>query len=211
MKSIKAASKYAQALAKVHLATCGISYRDMDKPIIGIVNSWNEIVPGHVPLREVAEKVKVGVHNAGGLPVEFNTIAICDGITQGHCGMKYPLPSRELIADSIEAMVLGHGVFDGLVFITACDKITPGMLMASARLDLPSVFVTSGPVNTCGSAESKKRVRTEFRNGKISEERLVEESLRFYTGAGVCPFLHTNPLSVNTLTSRDMCSLDGVS
>jgi dihydroxy-acid dehydratase len=159
MKEIEGMSRYARALAKMHLVSTGVPYDDLDKPIIGIFNSWNEIVPGHVPLRQVAEDVKAGVWEAGGLPLEFNTIAICDGIAQGHKGMRYSLPSRTLIADSIEAMVFGHDIFDGLCFVTACDKITPAMLIAAARLDLPAVFATGGPMNTNAAAAAKKAIR----------------------------------------------------
>lgn len=191
MKEIPGLTGYARAIAKMHLVSTGIPYEDLDRPIIGVVNSWNEIVPGHVPLREVASDVKRGIRNAGGLPLEFNTIAICDGITQGHAGMRYPLPSRDLIADSIEAMVKGHDIFDGLVFITACDKITPAMLMAAARLDLPSVVVTSGPMNTSAPAANKKKIRQAYLEGKISEKDLVMGSLDFYCGPGICPYLGT--------------------
>ncbi|MCL4517399.1 MAG: dihydroxy-acid dehydratase [Firmicutes bacterium] len=191
MKTIKGMSDYAQAIARMHLVSTGIPYEDLDRPIIGVVNSWNEIVPGHVPLREIAEYVKKGIRNAGGLPLEFNTIAICDGIAQGHAGMRYALPSRSLIADSIEAMVLGHDIFDGLVFVTACDKITPAMLMAAARLNLPAVFVTSGPANTAAPASSKKEIRKKYLEGKINEKELIMGSLDFYCGPGICPFLGT--------------------
>lgn len=123
----------------------GYDEAELEKPLIGIVNSFNEIVPGHVHLDRIAAAVKAGVYAAGGLPVEFNTIAVCDGIAMGHPGMKYSLPSRELIADSVESMVMAHA-FDALVFIPNCDKIVPGMLMAAARLDLPSIFISGGPM-----------------------------------------------------------------
>ncbi|MEW5919544.1 MAG: dihydroxy-acid dehydratase [Bacillota bacterium] len=123
----------------------GYDAAELEKPLIGIVNSFNEIVPGHVHLDRIAAAVKAGVYAAGGLPVEFNTIAVCDGIAMGHPGMKYSLPSRELIADSVESMVMAHA-FDALVFIPNCDKIVPGMLMAAARLDLPSIFISGGPM-----------------------------------------------------------------
>lgn len=191
MKIINGMSDYARAIAKMHLVSTGVPYEDLDRPIIGIVNSWNEIVPGHFPLREVAEEVKKGVRAAGALPLEFNTIAICDGIAQGHGGMRYALPSRNLIADSIEAMVLGHDIFDGLVFVTACDKITPAMLMAAARLNLPAIFVTGGPANTSAPASNKKEIRKKYLEGKIGEKELIMGSLDFYRGPGICPFLGT--------------------
>ena len=125
----------------------GVDDREMQQPFIGVVNSYSEIVPGHVHLRTIAEAVKAGVHSAGGTPFEFNTIAACDGVAQGHSGMRYILPTREVIADSIELMAEAHR-FDGLVFIPNCDKIVPGMLMAAARLNIPSVFVSGGPMLT---------------------------------------------------------------
>jgi dihydroxy-acid dehydratase len=123
----------------------GVTEEDMKKPLIAVVNSYTEINPGHVHLNPIAEQVKLGISAAGGLPREFNTIAVCDGIVMGHDGMKMSLPSRELIADSIEVMVEGHG-FDAMVCITTCDKIDPGMLMAAARLNIPSIFVLGGPM-----------------------------------------------------------------
>jgi len=183
--------KYTRAILKAHLASMGYEYTDFDKPIIGIVNSWNEVCPGHYPLREIANKVKNGVMKNGGLPLEFNTIALCDAFGQGNKGMHYMLPSREIIADSIEVMVKGEMIFSGLVFITACDKITPAMLMAASRINLPSIFVTSGPMNHLDSVTTKDTARSLFRDKKISEVELVDESLAFYSGPGVCPFLGT--------------------
>ena len=127
------------------LRALGMSDREMAQPLIGIVNSYSEIIPGHMHLRSIAEAVKAGVRMAGGTPVEFNTIGICDGIAMGHAGMYYSLPSRELIADSVELVAQGHA-FDALVFIPNCDKIVPGMLMAAVRLNMPSVFVSGGPM-----------------------------------------------------------------
>jgi dihydroxy-acid dehydratase len=127
------------------LHAVGCSSRDFSKPFIGVVNSYCEIVPGHTHLREIALSVKEGVRSAGGVPFEFNTIAVCDGIAMGHAGMKFSLPSRELIADSVEVMGSAHA-FDGLVFIPNCDKVIPGMLMAAVRLNLPCVFVSGGPM-----------------------------------------------------------------
>ncbi len=118
---------------------------EIDKPFIGIVNSFTEIVPGHVHLRDIAEEVKAGVCSGGGVPFEFNTIAVGDGIAMNHPGMKYSLPSRELIADSVEIMAEAHA-FDALVFIPNCDKIVPGMLMAAVRLNLPAIFISGGPM-----------------------------------------------------------------
>ncbi|MDO8473076.1 MAG: dihydroxy-acid dehydratase [Dehalococcoidia bacterium] len=127
------------------LYALGCGPEDMDKPFVGIVNSFTEIVPGHMHLRTIAQAAKDGVRTAGGVPFEFNTVAVCDGITMNHEGMKYSLPSRELIADTVETMVEAHA-FDALVFIPSCDKVIPGMLMAAVRLNLPAVFVSGGPM-----------------------------------------------------------------
>ena len=128
------------------LKAIGYTDSQIKKPLIGVVNSFNEIVPGHVHLQQISRAVKDGILAAGGTPVEFNTIAVCDGISMGHTGMKYSLASRELIADSVECMARAH-CFDGLVFLPSCDKIVPGMLMAAARLNLPSIFISGGPVS----------------------------------------------------------------
>ena len=123
----------------------GVTSAEMDKPFIGIINSFSEVVPGHIHLRDIAEAVKAGVRTGGGIPFEVNTIAVCDGIAMNHPGMKYSLPSRELIADSVEIVAEAHA-FDALVFVPNCDKIIPGMLMAAVRLNLPSVFISGGPM-----------------------------------------------------------------
>lgn len=182
---------YQRAMAKVHLGSCGTSYKDLKRPIIAVVNSWNEIVPGHCHLRELAEHVKKGILAAGGFPLEFNTIAICDGIAHAHEGMKYVLPSRDLIADSVEAMVRGHGIFDGMVMIASCDKIVPGMLMAAARLNIPAVMVTGGPmINKITPAESKQ-VRQNFLRDEVAEEELFDKVIEYYPTPGICPLLGT--------------------
>jgi len=123
----------------------GLTDQEMERPFIGIVNSYNDIVPGHINLDKIAAAVKAGVRLAGGTPFEFQTIAVCDGIAMNHIGMKYSLGSRELIADSVEIMATAHA-FDALVFIPNCDKVVPGMLMAAARLNIPSIFVSGGPM-----------------------------------------------------------------
>ena len=191
MKTITQASKYQQALCHAHLVSNGIDYENLQGPVIGIVNSFNEVVPGHVTLRDIADRVKNGVRMQGGLPLEFNTIAVCDGMAQGHDGMKYPLPSREIIADSIEVMVRAHGIFDGLVFITGCDKITPAMLMAAARLDIPSIFVSGGPGTPREPGSQRKAHRQRYLAGEMSEQQLAESQLCFYTTPGVCAFFGT--------------------
>ncbi len=127
------------------LRSLGLGPGDADRPLIGIANSYNELIPGHIHLRSLAEQVKFGVWQGGGVPLEFNTIGVCDGIAMNHAGMNFSLVSRETVADSIEIMVQGHAL-DGLVLLTNCDKIVPGMLMAAARLDIPAVVVTGGPM-----------------------------------------------------------------
>lgn len=122
----------------------GLTKEEIERPLIGIVNAQNEVIPGHLHLDEIAEAAN-GVRMSGGLPLEFPAIGVCDGIAMGHVGMNYSLASRELIADSIEAMAMAHG-FDALVLIPNCDKIVPGMLMAAARLNIPSIVVSGGPM-----------------------------------------------------------------
>ncbi len=145
MKSDAAKKGDERAPHRSLLRAVGCTRADMDKPFIGIVNSFSEIVPGHIHLRDIAEAAKAGVRSGGGVPFEVNTIAVCDGIAMNHAGMKYSLPSRELIADSVEIVAEAHA-FDALVFIPNCDKIIPGMLMAAARLNLPAIFISGGPM-----------------------------------------------------------------
>lgn len=191
MTAFEKFSPYQRAIAKGHICSCGSEYQNLGKPIIAVVNSWNEIVAGHAHLRELAEHVKQGIIDAGGYPLEFNTIAVCDGITQSHEGMKYVLPSRELIADSIEVMIKSHGMFDGMVLMGSCDKIVPAMLMAAARLNIPAVMLTGGPmVNTIKPYQSKA-ARQQFMRGEIDEQKLVEVTLEYYPTPGICPFLGT--------------------
>jgi len=122
---------------------CGFSDRDLSRPIIGIANSFSDMVPGHTVFRKVAEHVKYGIYRGGGTPAEFGVIACCDGIAEGHNGSNFVLPSREIIADSVETMAQAH-CLDGLVLLGSCDKIVPGMLMAAARLDIPCILVPGG-------------------------------------------------------------------
>ncbi len=162
------------------LHACGLTDADIKKPFIGIANSFCEIVPGHVHLDKVAQTVKNAVRSAGATPFEFNTLAVCDGIAMGHTGMKYSLASREIIADSVETMVRAH-CFDGLICIPNCDKIIPGMLMAAARLNIPTIFVSGGPM-AAGKTKNGKTVDlisvfeavAEFNAGKIDENQLNE-------------------------------------
>lgn len=123
----------------------GFSDDDLNRPVIGIANSWNELVPGHANLRQVADHVRKGIYRAGGAVAEFGVIGACDGTAQGHAGMHYILPSRDLIANDIEVMVEAHRL-DGIVLLGSCDKIVPGMLMAAARLTIPAIFLNGGPM-----------------------------------------------------------------
>lgn len=192
MRAIDRLEPFQRAISKAHLAAAGVSLDALDqKPLIAIANSWNEICPGHEPLRQLAEEVKKGILEAGGEPVEFNTIAMCDGIAQGHSGMRYCLPHREIVTDSIEAMVVGEGVFDGVVFLASCDKIIPAMLNAAARINLPSIIVTAGPCFAKIKPSDSKELRQRFLRGEITERELIEGTLHYYTGPGVCPFLGT--------------------
>ncbi len=174
----------------------GYTPEELDKPLIGIVNSFNEVVAGHRHLREIAEAVKAGVLAAGGTPMEFPSIAVGDCFCMGHIGMKYSLPSRELIADSCEAMVMAHG-FDGLVFIPNCDKIVPGMLMAAARLNIPSVFVSGGPM-LAGRYKGKNidiitvlEGAGRFEGGHITAEELEDLEKHGCPTCGSCAGLFT--------------------
>jgi dihydroxy-acid dehydratase len=162
--------------------------------LIGVVNSKNDIVPGHINLDKIAAAVKTGISMAGGTPMEFQTIGVCDGIAMNHIGMKYSLGSRELIADSVEIMATAHA-FDALVFIPNCDKIVPGMLMAAARLNLPSIFVSGGPM-LAGIVEGKKVSLTQVFEGvgsaaagsmKVEDLMCLEESACPTLGKGADP------------------------
>jgi dihydroxy-acid dehydratase len=178
------------------LRACGVTDEEMDKPFIGIANSFTSIVPGHIHLNEVADAVKQGISEAGGVPFEFNTMAICDGISMGHEGMKYSLASREIIADTVESMAQAHQM-DALVLIPTCDKVVPGMLMAAARLDIPSIVVTGGPmkpgefkgkpVDFISVSEGVGAVSS----GEMTEEELNELERCACPGAGSCAGLFT--------------------
>jgi len=160
------------------LKALGITDSDLSKPFIGVVNSFTNVVPGHAHLNRVAEAVKAGVISAGGVPFEFNTIGICDGIAMGHSGMRYSLPSRELIADSVEVMVQAHR-FDGIVMISTCDKITPGMLMAAARLNIPAIMVTGGPMLSGIYKGKKVGTASMFEAiGKVAAGKMDEKELK---------------------------------
>ncbi|NOZ59796.1 MAG: dihydroxy-acid dehydratase [Euryarchaeota archaeon] len=178
------------------LKAMGITDEEIDRPFVGVVNSWNELIPGHVHLDKVAEAVKAGVRLAGGVPFEFSTIGICDGIAMGHEGMRYSLPSREVIAASIELVAQAYR-FDALVFIPTCDKIVPGHLMAAARLNLPSIVVTGGAM--CPGFVDDRKVDLisvfeaigEYKAGRISEEQLRELENLACPGPGSCAGMFT--------------------
>jgi dihydroxy-acid dehydratase len=178
------------------LYALGCTREEIDKPFIGIVNSFTEVVPGHIHLRGIAEAVKEGVRAGGGVPFEFNTIAVCDGIAMNHAGMKYSLPSRELIADSVEIMAEAHA-FDALVFIPNCDKIIPGMLMAAVRLNLPAIFVSGGPMLAGYVDGQKVDVNNLFEGvgavtaGKMTEEELEKLEQAACPGCGSCAGMFT--------------------
>ncbi|MBW2428540.1 MAG: dihydroxy-acid dehydratase [Deltaproteobacteria bacterium] len=174
----------------------GFTDWEMERPMIGIANSFNEIIPGHMHLDKLVESVKAGIYAAGGTPVAFNTIGVCDGIAMNHVGMKYSLPSRELIADSLEIMATAHP-FDGLVLLSSCDKIIPGMLIAAARLDIPSIFLSGGPMlpgKVHGKDTGLDKVFEavgRFKSGKISETELTEIECQACPGVGSCSGMFT--------------------
>ena len=182
----------------------GFTKEEMERPLVGIVSSYNEIVPGHMNLDKIVEAVKMGVAMAGGVPRVFPAIAVCDGIAMGHVGMKYSLVTRDLIADSTEAMAMAHQ-FDALVMVTNCDKNVPGLLMAAARLNIPTVFVSGGPM-LAGHVEGRKRSLSsmfeavgEYTAGKINAEELEEYECKVCPSCGSCSGMYTAN-SMNCLT-----------
>ncbi len=199
------------------LHALGWANSEIDKPLIGIINSFSEIVPGHIHLRGIAEAVKAGVRSGGGIPFEVNTIAVCDGIAMNHLGMKYSLPSRELIADSVEIVAEAHA-FDALVFIPNCDKIIPGMLMAAVRLNLPAIFISGGPM-LAGRFSSNGEVKhvdlsSMFEavgrvvKGKMSQEELERLEEVACPGYGSCAGMFTAN-TMNCLTEALGMGLPG--
>ena len=182
----------------------GFTKEEMERPLVGIVSSYNEIVPGHMNLDKIVEAVKMGVAMAGGVPRVFPAIAVCDGIAMGHVGMKYSLVTRDLIADSTEAMAMAHQ-FDALVMVPNCDKNVPGLLMAAARLNIPTVFVSGGPM-LAGHVEGRKRSLSsmfeavgEYNAGKINAEELEEYECKVCPSCGSCSGMYTAN-SMNCLT-----------
>mgnify|MGYP003590826552 CR=1 FL=1 len=178
------------------LYALGLSAEEMDRPLIGVVNSANEVVPGHLHLDRIAEAVKAGIRMAGGTPMEFPAIAVCDGLAMNHAGMSFSLPSREIIADSIELMATAHP-FDALVLIPNCDKSVPGMLMAMLRLNIPAVLVSGGPMLAGRGAGKKADLITVFeavgrvRVGSMSEEELEDLTEHACPGCGSCSGMFT--------------------
>ena len=182
----------------------GMTPEELSRPLIGVVSSYNEIVPGHMNLDKITEVVKLGVAMAGGTPVMFPAIAVCDGIAMGHVGMKYSLVTRELIADSTEAMAIAHQ-FDGLVMIPNCDKNVPGLLMAAARLNIPTIFVSGGPM-LAGHVKGEKRSLSSmfeavgsYAAGKMTEEDVCEFENKVCPTCGSCSGMYTAN-SMNCLT-----------
>lgn len=179
------------------LYATGVKPEDMDKPFIGVCNSYIDIIPGHKHLREFAEVVKEAIWEAGGVPFEFNTIGVDDGIAMGHIGMRYSLPSRELIADAAETVINAHW-FDGVFFIPNCDKITPGMLMAAFRTNVPSIFVSGGPMEGGVSSDGEPLTLSSvfegvgaYHAGKISAEKLLDIELHACPTCGSCSGMFT--------------------
>ncbi len=213
MNSSKVKEGIQQAPHRSLFHALGFTEEEMKKPMIGIVCSYNEIVPGHMNLDKICEAVKLGIAEAGGVPVMFPAIAVCDGIAMGHSGMKYSLVSRELIADSTECMAKAHQ-FDGLVMIPNCDKNVPGLLMAAARINIPTVFVSGGPM-LAGNVQGRKRSLSsmfeavgEYQAGKITENDLHEYEENVCPTCGSCSGMYTAN-SMNCLTEAIGMGLQG--
>ena len=200
--SLKLGTQNAPHRALYH--ALGLTTEEIERPLVGIVSSYNEIVPGHMNIDKIVDAVKLGVAMAGGTPIVFPAIAVCDGIAMGHTGMKYSLVTRDLIADSTEAMAMAHG-FDALVMVPNCDKNVPGLLMAAARLNIPTVFVSGGPMlaghidGAKTSFSSISEAVGEFNAGKITEEKLYEYECKTCPTCGSCSGMYTAN-SMNCLT-----------
>ena len=196
------------------LYALGLTREEINRPLVGVVNAANEVVPGHMHLDKLAEAVKAGVRMAGGTPLEFPAIAVCDGLAMNHEGMRFSLPSREFIADSIEIMARAHA-FDALVFIPNCDKCVPGMLMAMMRLNIPSILVSGGPMLPGDlNRDQKGDLITLFeavgrvRNGQMTEEELTAYEERACPGCGSCAGMFTAN-SMNCLAETIGVALPG--
>lgn len=207
--SDKLTKKTIRAPHRSLLYAIGLEEEDFDKPFIGIANSYNETIPGHVHLRRYVEYLKEGIYKNGGIPFEFNTIGICDGLAMNHEGMSYSLTSRQLICDSIVTQVKGFA-FDGIVFVPNCDKVTPGMMMAAAKLDLPSVFISGGPM-LAGKVDHKNASLTtlfeavgSYEKGQIDDEKLKEYEQNACPTCGSCSGMYT----ANTMNC--LCEVLGI-
>jgi dihydroxy-acid dehydratase len=174
----------------------GITRSGLERPLIGVATSWNDLIPGHIGMRDLERFIEKGVHAGGGWPLFFGLPGICDGIAMGHTGMHYSLPSRELIADLVESVAMAHA-FDGLVLLTNCDKISPGMLMAAARLDIPAIMVTAGPMHSGNYRGQRVNLISAFeavgkvRKGEMTERDLAELETCACPGAGSCQGMYT--------------------
>lgn len=211
MKSDRIKKGFEKTGQRALVHATGVTRDAMSMPFIGIASSFSDLVPGHVDMRQLERFIEKGIHSAGGYAFVFGVPAICDGITMGHEGMRYSLPSRELIADCVESVAVAHAL-DGLVLLTNCDKITPGMLMAALRINIPCVVVTAGPMLT-GRYEGRKLTLVKdafeavgsFRAGKITEDELLDFQLEACPGAGSCQGLYT----ANTMAC--LCEAMGIS
>ena len=216
MRSDIAKKGIARAPHRSLMKAAGFTDEEIERPLVGIANSANELIPGHIHLDRIVEAVKAGVYSAGGTPMEFSTIGVCDGIAMNHTGMHYSLASREVIADSIEITAMAHP-FDAIVMVPNCDKIVPGMLMAAARLNIPCIFISGGPMLAGRHPEDKKK-RTDLvsvfeavgaaRSGKITESRLAEVENTACPTCGSCAGMFTAN-SMNCLTEAIGMGLPG--
>jgi len=213
MRSNKMKKGLEKAPHRSLLYATGLTKEELEKPLIGVVNPANEIIPGHIHLDQITKAVKAGIRLAGGVPIEFPTIGVCDGVAMNHEGMKMSLPSRELIADSIEIMATAHP-FDALVCVTNCDKIVPGMLMAMLRLNIPSIIVSGGPMLAGNIKDKSVDLITVFegvgkyKRGEITDEELEEMELKACPGCGSCAGMFTAN-SMNCLSEAIGLALPG--
>ncbi|MFC1467641.1 dihydroxy-acid dehydratase [Verrucomicrobiota bacterium] len=205
MRSDKIKKGFERAPHRSLMRATGMSSEDIEKPFIAICNSFNEVIPGHAHLNKVGELIKEEVRKAGGTPIEFNMIGVCDGIAMGHSGMKFSLPSRELIADCVETMVSAHA-FDAMICIPNCDKIVPGMMMGAMRCNIPTIFCSGGPMEAGKTDEGEVidlvsvfEAVAEFKSGKIDEDRLKHIECKACPSAGSCSGMFTAN-SMNCLT-----------
>jgi dihydroxy-acid dehydratase len=196
MRSDTVKKGLAKAPSRSLLRACGLTDEDMDKPFIGIANSFNNIVPGHIHLDRLVDEVRKGIVEAGGVPFSFGVPAVCDGIAMGHAGMRFSLPSREVIADCVEVMNNAH-TFDGWVGVTNCDKVTPGMLMAAGRMNIPAIMLTGGPMEAGSLEGEKKDLQSVFEAlgahnaGNATDEEVLAVECAACPGEGSCSGLFT--------------------